>query len=89
MKYKTKDIQLSVNDFHNKNHTQIVAEFLKIKKDAISNVSVFKKSVDARRKSNVHYVVSFVFEFGYSKFGSDIKWNADSHQKIGVSFFTL
>ena len=62
MKYKTKDIQLSVNDFHNKNHTQIVAEFLKIKKDALSNVSVFKKSVDARRKSNVHYVVSFVFD---------------------------
>ena len=73
MKYKTKDIQLSVNDFHNKNHTQIVAEFLKIKKDAISNVSVFKKSVDARRKSNVHYVVSFVF---------DTKLNLDKNKNI-------
>ena len=62
MKYKTKDIQLTVDEFHNKSHQQIVAEFLKIKKDALSNVSVFKKSVDARRKNNVHYVVSFVFE---------------------------
>ena len=62
MKYKTKDIQLSVNEFHNKNHLQIVAEFLKLKKESLSNVSVFKKSVDARRKNNVHYVVSFVFE---------------------------
>ncbi|MBQ9715307.1 MAG: FAD-binding protein, partial [Clostridia bacterium] len=62
MKYKTKDLQLSIDDFHNKNHTQLVADFLKVKKDALSQVSVFKKSVDARRKNNVNYVVSFVFE---------------------------
>ena len=62
MKYKTKDVKLTVDDFHVKNHRQIVADFLKIKKENISNVSVFKKSVDARRKNNVHYVVSFVFE---------------------------
>jgi len=62
MKYKTKDIKLTVDDFHVKNHRQIVADFLKIKKESILNVSVFKKSVDARRKNNVHYVVSFVFE---------------------------
>ena len=73
MKYKTKDIKLSVDEFHNKNHIQIVAEFLKIKSKDLSNVSVFKKSVDARRKSNVHYVVSFVF---------DTKLNLDKNKNI-------
>ena len=32
MKYKTKDVKLTVDDFHTKNHSQIVADFLKIKK---------------------------------------------------------
>ena len=65
MIYKTRDISLSPDAFRKQSQDAIVAEFLGVDAGAISNVRIFKKSVDARRKNNVKYVVSFVFEAGF------------------------
>lgn len=70
MIYKTQDIKVSVKDFHEKQHIDIVSAFLKMKADKIKNLSVYKKSVDARKKNNVFYVVSFVFETNYNLSGN-------------------
>ena len=65
MIYKTMDISLSPDAFRKQSQDAIVAEFLGVDAGAVSNVRIFKKSVDARRKNNVKYVVSFVFEAGF------------------------
>lgn len=62
MKYKTKDIFIKIGDFHDGDYKKIVSDFIGIAAKNIDDVSIYKKSVDARRKNNVGYVVSFVFD---------------------------
>ena len=62
MKFKTKDIYVSIDAFHKGNFKKLVADFVGVGVEKIDAVSIYKKSVDARRKNNVRYVVSFVFD---------------------------
>lgn len=68
MIYKTKDISLSPEKFHGADYRLLLAGFLKAPAANIKNVRLYKKSVDARRKNNVKYVVSFLFEADFSPY---------------------
>ena len=73
MKFKTKDIYVSIDAFHKGNFKKLVADFVGVDVEKIDAVSIYKKSVDARRKNNVRYVVSFVF---------DAKCNLQNNDKV-------
>ncbi len=57
-----------VNDIHiplgaiNNDPKQIVAKELKISEKAVKGASIYRKSVDARKKSDVHFCISVVAE---------------------------
>ena len=53
MKYKTKDIKLTVDDFHVKNHRQIVADFLKIDRSNYSKYELGKLELSAEMLKNL------------------------------------
>ena len=59
--YKTADIKMTPEVFHSADHKKVVANFLGISPKDIFDLKIFKKSVDARHKNNVCYVVSFTF----------------------------
>ena len=40
---------------------------LKIKDQQLLNYSIYRKSLDARKKDDIHYVYAFVFLFNYFK----------------------
>lgn len=65
-----KNVPVSVKDHSSESNsflTDAIASTLRIGKGDIDNVSILKKSIDARKKNNVHFVFNLKFDYSGSK----------------------